>query len=274
MLNSKRKENSRGVVLFAFNTDVDYVTIADRASQLIQHNLKLPVTLITDDDAEPKFAYDQVIRINNDFGTFRIDIETQARSNWRNFSRYRAYELSPYNDTILLDSDYLVFDSSLLKLFSTVLDYRLMHHSYTDAGPCPESMGVTSLPFVWATVIAFRKTERASMLFDLVGRIQRNYEYYRALYNIRERNFRNDYAFAIANNILSGYTIDESQGIPWTMYTVEKTVEKLVLKDNFIQIHHADTATVTPYQNIHIMDKQYLLSNNFKQVVETVCEPT
>ena len=47
---------SRGAIVFAFNTSkVDYVAIADQSSRLIQHNLGLPVTIVTDPDSKPKF---------------------------------------------------------------------------------------------------------------------------------------------------------------------------------------------------------------------------
>ena len=270
MQNSEESVKSKGVLVFAFNTDVDYVGIADRTSQLIAHNLKLPVTLVTDLAGTPKFAYDRVIRIDNTGDNFRTNLNDQAVA-WRNFGRYLAYELSPYNETILLDTDYLVLDDSLLKLFRTEFDYKLMHHNVTPAGASYEMMGEYSLPYIWATVVLFRKSERAQLLFNLVGRIQRNYGYYSVLYNIREGNYRNDYAFAIANNILSGYNTNEDQGIPWTMFTIDKKIDSIMLTDNFVQIKHNDSAVVVPYQNIHVMDKVYLQSRDFEQVVEAIC---
>ena len=268
MKNSKKSAKSRGVVVFAFNTLVDYVAIADQTSRLISHALNLPITLVTDLDSEPKFAYDNVIRMQADSNNVRGTSTT-----WKNLGRYQAYELSPYEETILVDTDYLVLDNSLLTLFKTEFDYRLMHHNATEDGPSHEQMGETGLPFVWATVVLFRKTERSRLFFNLVGRIQRNYPYYRALYNIREGNYRNDYAFAIANCILSGYNLNEDQGIPWSMFTIEKKINHIMLTDNFIQVHYDDESTMVPYQNIHVMDKEYLQSRDFEQVVEAICEP-
>jgi hypothetical protein len=273
-MNSSVLEKSKGVVLFAFNTGTtDYVTIADRASRLITHNLKLPITLITDVDSTPTFNYDQIVRIDNSVGNnFKTDLQGK-QTEWRNFGRYLAYELSPYKETILLDTDYLVLDNSLLELFKINFDYQLMHHNYTPTGASYEMMGETSLPFVWATVVLFRKTERAKLFFNLVGRIQRNYRYYRDLYNVRERNYRNDYAFAIANCIISGYSLNEDRGIPWAMFTIDKKINRIMLTDSQMRIYHADSAVVVPYQNIHIMDKEYLLSRDFEQVVEAIVEP-
>lgn len=269
MQNSVNLEKSRGVVVFAFNSNVDYVAIADQTSRLIEKYLKLPVTLVTDLDANPEFNYDHVIRINSSTGNYRTDLNDQ-QVEWKNFGRYLVYELSPYTETILLDTDYVVLDDSLLKLFDTDFDYRLMHHNTTDAGPSYEQMGETSLPFIWATVVLFRKSERARLLFNLVGRIQRNYSYYRQLYNIREGNYRNDYAFAIANIILNGYCINNYQGIPWSMYTADQKIERITLTDAQVRVYYANSATVLPYQNIHVMDKEYLQSDNFKQLVDYV----
>jgi hypothetical protein len=270
MTNSNVSAKSKGVVVFAFNTNVDYVAIADQTSKLIAYNLKLPVTLITDHDAKPEFAYDQVIRVDQQGATYRTeDINVQ----WRNFGRYLAYELSPYDETILLDTDYLVLDDSLLKLFETEWDYKLMHHNTDENGPSLEMMGPTSLPFIWATVVLFRKTVRAQALFEMVGRIQRNYQYYRLLYNIRDGNYRNDYAFAIANIVISGYDINESQGIPWKMFTLTNKVASISPTTSFLAVKFVDRAPIyTVKQNVHVMDKEYLQSDNFKELVRAISE--
>ena len=279
MPNLKKSAKSRGVVVFAFNTSVDYVGIADYSSRLIAQNLKLPITLITDLDATPTFNYDQVIRITADkTANTRITIG-YVQVPWRNFGRYLAYELSPYDETILLDTDYLVFDDSLLKLFSTDFDYKLMHNNTTNNGLSTDVMGETGLPFIWATVVLFRKTERAKMLFDLVGRVQRNYNYYRSLYNISKGNFRNDFAFTIANNMLSGYSLNEEHGIPWSMFSVYHDIESIVPFGNFLKINHVKgptdkwpLTTVVADQNLHILDKNYLVTDSFKQLVDQHCE--
>ena len=281
MQNSKKYDVSRGALVFAFNTSaVDYVSIADQSSRLIKHNLNLPVTIVTDHDSNPKFDYDNIIRLTPDAGqvNYRGAINNQTVA-WRNFGRYLAYELSPYDETILLDTDYLVLDDSLSTLFKTDFDYKLMHHNVSTAGTDNNVMGTISLPFVWATVVLFRKSQRSRMLFDLVGRIQRNYDYYRALYNITTQRFRNDYAFAIANIILSGYSLNQSNSIPWSMLSIYHEIEKISHIGSFLKIDHTmlpdgkwPLTTVMPQQNIHILDKNYLLTNNFQEFVDGICE--
>lgn len=271
MKNSSVLEKSKGVLVFAFNSNtVDYVSLADQTSKLIEKTLGLPITLVTDVAAEPKFNYDRVIRVESQAGNIRM--EAGAEKEWRNFGRYLAYELSPYDETLLLDSDYLVLDKSLLKLFEQDFDYRLMHDSHTPDGASYQLMGsIAALPFVWATVVLFRKTARAKQYFDLIGRIQRNYGYYRALFNGRG-TYRNDYAFAMANIILNGYSIDQYRGIPWSMLTIDEQVSTMELRNNFVVVRQANRADVVAKQNIHVMDKNYLLSDNFKQFVQEICD--
>lgn len=268
---SKSVKPKRGVILFAFNSpETNYVGIADNAARLIERYLKLPVTLVTDTAGAPKFDYDVVHRVDAKDGNFRNDLDN-VQVQWKNFDRYTAYKYSPYEETILMDTDYLVLDDSLLKLFETDFDYKLMHHNRDTNGPSIESMGNTSLPFVWATVVLFRRTDKTEMLFDLVGRIQRNYHYYCQLYNISAGNYRNDYAFAIANCILSGYSLNEDQGIPWVMLTIEQRVESIQPKGSFLTVRMKDKAIVMPKQNVHVMDKDYLQSDNFAQFVKEMC---
>jgi hypothetical protein len=249
------QEKSRGVVLFAFNTNtVDYELIAKRASKLITHTLNLPVTVLTEMTGTQTNT-----RLGYAHGT-----------QWFNGDRYRAYELSPYDETLLLDSDYLVLDNALSKTLDSTVDYNIMTDNQNFHQTMTGNMGEMSLDYVWATAIAFKKTTKSKLLFDLVGRVQNNYGYYCKLYNIRRSNFRNDYAFAIADNIINGYTA--SPGIPWAMLTVDKTVKSLEIKNNKIVVREEDSAHMIPQQSIHIMDKLYLQSDAYEEFIEEICK--
>jgi hypothetical protein len=254
MQNLNDNAKSRGVLLFAYNTDsVDYVKIAERAARLIEHNLKLPVTIITDMQSP---------QTNERIGY-------KNGSQWFNGDRYRAYELSPYDETLLLDSDYLIFDNSLIKILDTVDDYKIMSNNQSPTHSQDGDMGALSLAFVWATAVVFKKTQKAKQLFDLVGRIQRNYEYYVKLYHLRENNFRNDYAFAIADNILSGY--HASSGIPWCMLTIDHAVKKIETQNNKLIVREDSKAYIITRQNLHIMDKDYLLGDSHQKLLDEIC---
>lgn len=268
MKNSNVPAKSRGVVLFAFNTDaVDYVAIAEQSARLIHRTLNLPVTLITDQEISTDYI-DQTVIVENDVDNVRKGYANLTA--WRNGNRYQAYELSPYEETLLIDSDYLMLDQSLLKLFDATQDYQIMGSNKFLKAVSPTLMSATSILQVWATAILFKRTLKSQQLFSLVGRIQRNYDYYRRLYNITATNFRNDFAFAIANNIINGYAKDNL--IPWTMLTAENPIDNIEATANGLIVRQKSQAYLIPRQNLHIIDKDYLISKKFVELVDHICQ--
>jgi hypothetical protein len=118
--------------------------------------------------------------VDKNWHNYRHDVDLGRPVEWKNFGRNLAYELSPYDETLVIDADYVVLDRSLLKIFDVSWDYLLQRHARSINNEfVPNVMGSRSLPYVWATVFAFRKTPRAQIFFDLVRRIQANYHYYR-----------------------------------------------------------------------------------------------
>ncbi len=261
-------EKSKGVVLFAFNTEaVDYVAIAEQSARLVHRTLNLPVTLITDKEIASNHI-DQIVIVDNDLANVRKGYANLTP--WRNGNRYQAYELSPYNETLLIDSDYLMLDQSMLKLFDLTQDYQIMGSNKFLKAVTPTLMSATSIPQVWATAIVFKRTLKSQQLFALVGRIQRNYDYYRQLYNIDSTNFRNDYAFAIANNIINGYAQDNL--IPWAMLTAENPIVDIETTLHGLVVREDAQAYLIPRQNLHIIDKDYLTSKKFVELVDHICQ--
>ncbi len=259
-MNSNVSEKSRGILAFAINTaDTDYVSIANRTVGLASKVLGLPSTLITQDPTA-----------DMNWHNYRHDIDLGRPVQWKNFGRASSYELSPYDETLVIDVDYVVQDSSLLKIFDLPWDYVLQRNarSLNDEW-VPAVMGSRGLPYVWATVFAFRKTPRAKIFFDLVNRIQGNYHYYRELFNAESRSYRNDYAFAMADIILNGFRVPNT-GIPGHMLNVLQPIQSMTVKNNQIVIKDKDSAYVIPRMNMHVMSKSYLQSDNFQEFVDSV----
>jgi len=268
MQNLDELEKSRGVVVFAFRSEtVDYVKIADQTSRLIRKNLNLPITLITDPNTAVNFNYDKIIEIKNTGSNFRTTQDNQLVE-WRNFGRYLAYQLSPYDETLLLDTDYAVLDSSLNKVWDCDFDYKIVQESTLPEAIFQRRMGYLSHNWLWATVVFFRKTKKAKALFDLIGRVQRNYKYYKTLFNLNG-NYRNDFAFAIADIVVNGYTVDLTNYLPDTMLSIQKTIQSIEVKESKLISRHDNTAVVTPWQNIHIMDKNFLTTKQFERFVDS-----
>lgn len=278
MNNLEKSEKFRGVLLFAFNTkEVNYVEIANLNAKLIKKNLQLPITLITEQGSTNiSNDFDNIIFTDNNSNNKRFNIDKKVES-WRNLGRYKAFELSPYLETIVIDVDYLQFDNNLLKLFDQSFDYRLMYNNKNLYKSDPQKMGPIGLPLIWATVFLFRRTKKTEIYFNFIERIEKNYNYYKNIFGIDVGNYRNDFAFSMANIILNGYTLTPEQSIPWPMITIENKIKQLTLyNQKFLRLQskELETSDLIYLQNLHIMDKNYLLSDSCKELVEQIINET
>jgi hypothetical protein len=257
MQNSANSAKSRGIIAFAYNTDTtDYVSIAERTLKLASKTLGLPYTLITNSAQD----YDNQ-RYDTDIGKF---------VQWRNAGRYQAYELSPYDETLVIDADFLIFNQTFAQVFEYQhWDWQVMRDATGLTQKYPVAMGPNSLPYVWATAFVFRKTPAAKSYFDLIRRIQENYGYYRALYNIEQRNFRNDHAFAIADMALSGYTKTSQNSLLGPMLHIDNAVTSITAQGNNFIVRDPDRAYVVPRTNMHVMSKSYLQSEQFREFIDS-----
>lgn len=213
---------TQGILLFARNTDTrSYTEMAQYCATRIKHHLNLPVTLVTDTDyLDPVF--DQIINVET--------VESQKRSvggiteNWKNFNRWSAYDLSPYDTTILLDTDYICSSPQLLKLLEFKQDF-MCHRRRIYLGKQVMTNHVelfgNNIEMWWATVIKFNKSNEARCVFNMMRMIQENYDHYSKLYRFRTAPYRNDYALSIALNTVYGHSIPREVEIPWKLMNVE-----------------------------------------------------
>ena len=119
---------SKGVLLFAFNNGkVDYYSMAIATAKRANKFLNLPVTVVTDsatDLTKYDYEFDNVVVVEADRTNLNALNEV-----WINKGRYQAYTLSPYDETLLLDTDYLINSDTLLKPFDLYDDF--MCHNRT-----------------------------------------------------------------------------------------------------------------------------------------------
>lgn len=258
---------SRGVLLFAFNSPkYNYYEMALHTKKRVAHFLKLPVTLVTDEDSMPDDEYDlwdNVIKITPDKDNFR------DWGMWINKGRYMAYELSPYDDTILLDVDYIINSAKLLKLFEIDTDFCC--HNKTNflmyPGASQERLSAYSYETLWATVVMFRKSKRAKQIFECLEMVQKNFDHYANIHNFISKVYRNDYALTLALRISNGHASIPSDYITWDLVHVGKNTQ--VYKNSNEELNTEYTVMFDNWQrgkirkeyitikdmDFHIMDK-------------------
>jgi hypothetical protein len=222
---ARKQKMTRGVILFAFNSPkYNYYEMAKYTAKRIEHFLNLPVTLVTDDDSIPAGEsqfWDKVVKITPDKDNFR------DWGQWINKGRYMAYELSPYDETLLLDVDYVVNSDKLLKIFDFYDDFCC--HNRTEylmlPGAPQELLSAYSYETLWATVVAFKKTDRAKQIFDSLRMVQENYDHYANIHSFVGGVFRNDYALTLALKIVNGHSDNKNDYIPWNLVHLGKNTQ-------------------------------------------------
>ena len=213
-----------GVLIFAFNNEqIDYLAMANWSAKNIRRHLDLPVAVVTDQVVPDNYQFEQVIYTAPEGKNSRTFDDILESVTWFNGNRVDAYNLSPWTQTLLLDADYVVASDQLKQLFKVEQDFLAHSRAYDVTGQpsfddhC--SFGYYKMPMWWATVVMFRRSPRAKLIFEFMQMIRDNWSHYRSLYNISRPTYRNDFALSIALNIVNGHTLDHA-GIPWSLASV------------------------------------------------------
>lgn len=234
---------SKGVLMFAHNNaEIDYIRLAIVNALLCQKNLGLSseqITIVTDSHS--------LEHANNTLGDtvydaaqyilFEKDISFKARNNrvykdtfhhvetlpFYNINRTDAYDISPYDETLLIDADYLILSSSLSACWGHNNDL-MMNTRYNDVMMSRNfeslhKLSPAGVDMYWATVVYFRKcSEEAELFFELCKYARDNYAYFSRIYGYDARIFRNDFAFTIAAHTLGGFVKDPVRQLPVTLF--------------------------------------------------------
>jgi hypothetical protein len=117
---------TRGILIFAFSGGFDYYSLAQKSAKRIKRHLNLPITVVTDDSSKfDNVLFDNIIEIADDEKQLKKFYDGTSEFKmypWKNSNRFKCYELSPYDETLVLDVDYIVNSSFLLNLFEHPLN--------------------------------------------------------------------------------------------------------------------------------------------------------
>ena len=158
---------NQGFLIFAQNNSTDdYVKQAYLCALSGTYSGNSNFTLITDKPVplEYKLVFDNVIIMDND---------DAKDSEWKVENRYKAFDLSPYDETIVLDSDVLILDKINWSLFE---DYRIY---FTQNPVTYRGKPVTTeyyrkafkqnmLPDIYTGMYYFKKCKQAAQFFALL----------------------------------------------------------------------------------------------------------
>jgi len=244
---------TKGVLLFCFDTaEVQYHRILERCVFLIKKNLQLEITVVTNYDTYKKLKPLGFINYK------LIEPELGNRKNgqeWRNVDRHMAYELSPYDVTLVMDIDYFPFTDNLRQFLNTNYDFLVSKDAYdlTNSNSFDQRRW-SMIDMVWATVFIFRKGKRAKRIFDMVKYVKQYYHYFNEMYRIYGKNFRNDYAFAIALEQANGFINYDT--LPIRLSTLPPDCKVVKFTDKGIVWQYKDHINYIEDQDVHVLNKE------------------
>jgi len=260
---------TRGFLIFAFNNEViDYLGHALWIADRIESILKLPTSIVTDEaSASTKEDVKHNLILTEALAGHQRNFNIHKEGNvseWKNVNRFQAYDLTPYDETVVIDSDYIVNSEQLLALFESADDFLVHRKPYDITNrnhfKVYDYLPRYRFPHYWATVIFFRKTEMAKTVFNVMKMVHDNYQHYAQLYKFRTSPFRNDYSVSIALSIVYGHRINSIPEIPWNMPMVSTDVD-IVQKSEFefelLYLNSSEKPMRTTVKNsdIHFLNK-------------------
>lgn len=254
----------KGALIFAFNNEhIDYVSMAAWSASNIRRHLNIPVCLVTD-ATHSVDGFDKVVCVDTPAGGPRNFVDVGAVT-WRNTNRMDAYELTPWDQTLVLDADYVVASTQLKSLLNSDLDFACHRWAYDVTGLRDfedlNYFGRNRMPQWWATVMMFRRSRQAEIIFQCMQMIRDNWTHYRNLYGNPRSTYRNDHALSIALNIENGHTL-RTTDIPWRLASVvpEHTLAQLSQDRYRVEFVTADQRPrwLEITQDFHAMGKSQL----------------
>jgi hypothetical protein len=285
---------SKGVLLFAHNSrDIDYALMAVISGGLAKKNLQVPVSIATDS------ATLDWVKQSKIYDTFRtifdqvILTDRPVTDNKRNLydgkefkivpfinaNRFSAWDLTPYDRTLLIDVDFLIFSKSLNEYWNIAEDIMISKSindvcSQQRLGYHDKYISDTGIHLYWATTVMFTKNKKSKLFFDLVRSIKDNYQIYSDIYRFNSQQYRNDIAFSLAKHILDGFETRLENSLPPVLTAIDKDVLFEVKLDNLtilINDIHSDGFIASSFKNIdlHVMNKQSIIRNS-KKLMELI----
>jgi hypothetical protein len=275
---------NKGCLIFAHNGTIDYGSQAVLAAKLANKHLGVPVSIVTDAetvaDLHSKFEtlpFDQIIIIDKPTVTnyrYLTNGITDQRHllEFNNGNRNSAYELTPYDRTLLIDSDFLIFSDTLNQYWDDPKDFLITPGMFNPHegkfGPKDYFLNPVTINMLWATNIMFSKTPEVKILFELIDHIREEYVYYSNLYEFSSDKFRNDFAFSVACHIMGAHGLDPWHGELPVPILYDDCSEFLTINQDQLTFISKDQTRLDTYlltlckgRDVHVLNKFSILEN-------------
>jgi hypothetical protein len=256
---------NQGILLFAHdNEQIQYSLLAAWQARRIHKWLNKPVSIVTDSNSLSTLKHHNLAQefdhiILSDAKTDQKKIYAKEQLTFKNINRTDAYDLTPYDETLVMDIDIVIQSNRLNLVWNNIEDYLVCKNCLDILGrkwTALEYLNRTGIQFYWATLFYFKKTGQTKEFFKYCNHIKENYKDYAEEYGFDDSYIRNDHIWSVAIHQLGAAEIPTSLwfGIS-TDPLIKMTVDSIVV--NGVGIRG---------QDVHVMDKYSLMEHVLKEL--------
>tara|TARA_B100001287_G_scaffold274149_1_gene278897 strand:- start:826 stop:1686 length:861 start_codon:yes stop_codon:yes gene_type:complete len=281
---------TKGVIIFAHNNEgIDYVKLACATALMIRKNMSVDgITLVTDDtslnysltdhESIAKYFFDEIVQYSNQKftkKTYRDHIKSDKVLTFYNGDRCQAWDITNYDETIVIDADYLIQSDILNNCWGSEDSFMANKHITTINTLFPMQqprINFQGIEQFWATAIYFKKDQDAKQIFDAWKMVKENHPYYKSLYDIPGKTFRNDFALSVALHITENSNIPSLPDSSLLTSYDEDDIIDIELNKIVLATRDNDREKFMPVKiegrNVHVMNK-FALINSVERIMET-----
>jgi len=256
---------TKGFLLFAHNNEeIDYALLAIWCAKRIHQYLDKPVSIVADQMTIDRLGhnkkyFDKIILSEISYNQKRLYLDRPLHFN--NYDRADAWNLTPYEETMIIDTDIVIQSQAMNQVWGSVHDVMICDKAF-DAHQINKQiseftyLSYKGIKFYWATQFYFKKNRQSEMFFKTCNWVRQHYVWLSNVYDIDHRLLRNDYVWSITAHMLG---IKDT--LPWTLlYTPYKT--KLHSIHNNATIVYKPKFSVRKINNhdVHVMNKDDLVT--------------
>ena len=294
-------EEENGIAIIAYNnSQLNYLQFAAITSAYVKLHMKNnKVALITDTGTEdwmnismPKdhvdLLFDYVIshEVHHDPNPRRhFDSPwTEFTTQFSNKNKDNIFELTPFEKTLLIDSDYFICNNFYDRVFESGLPLGLHRDAIYLEGQPPYlneiDLNEAGIHHWWSTAVYFDKSEESKIFFGIWEHVKENWDYYALLYQFPPGLFRTDFCVSIAIHILNGFTnehhVYDFDGVP--LINMDQKDDLIRVKD-FTDMTFLSHNRSEPWKNImvrkqnenlHIMNKRAMARQSDKMYEDLI----
>tara|TARA_Y100000389_G_scaffold27087_1_gene23231 strand:+ start:8526 stop:9434 length:909 start_codon:yes stop_codon:yes gene_type:complete len=287
-------EPTKGVCIIAYNNNqLDYIQFASLAAAYVKTHMKNNnVTLLTDQGTSDwmetsvpetlqEACFDQVVVqdiIHEDNPRKHMDSPwTEFNAQFSNKNKNNVVNITPYDKTLLIDSDYYIMNDFYDYLFDSDISVGLHRDAIYLEGQMPYlneiQLNEGGIHHWWSTAVYFDKNNYESQIFfDIWAHVKENWDYYALLYQFPPALFRTDFCVSIACHMMNGFNngsfVHDFGGVPLLNMDQKDDIVEVKSVDDWIMLSHdrkepwKNILTRLEKQNIHAMNKRAVSRNS------------